>query len=113
MPREPRRHFSSEEERIELNARLLQLHDPDEIRARYWHTNMRIRRVVLSGVWLVSAAAAYGVVPWLVQATPWSTLASFCTALLWVFGHVLAVFGAVCFAAYCLSGGKLFNKFVE
>ena len=63
MPWEPRRNFSSEEERIEHNARIMQLHDPDEIRARYWHTNMRVRRVVFSILWLIAGILAYTTVP--------------------------------------------------
>jgi hypothetical protein len=51
------------EERIEHNARIMQLHDPDEIRARYWHTNMRIRRVVFSILWLIASILAYTTVP--------------------------------------------------
>lgn|GEM_PF-5060241 len=62
MPWEPPV-FRTVEERIEHNARCLQLHDPDEIRARYWHTNMRIRRVVLSILWLVAVILVYTTVP--------------------------------------------------
>lgn len=38
------------EERIEHNARILQLHDPDEIRARQWHINMRFRRTLFTAL---------------------------------------------------------------
>ena len=62
MPWEPPV-FQTVEERIEHNARCLQLHDPDEIRARYWHTNMRIRRVLFSILWLVAVILAYTTVP--------------------------------------------------
>ena len=62
MPWEPPV-FRTVEERIEHNARCLQLHDPDEIRARYWYTNMRIRRVVLSILWLVGGILAYTTIP--------------------------------------------------
>lgn len=55
------------EERIEHNARCLQLHDPDEIRARYWHTNMRIQRVVFSILWLIGAVITYTAVPLIVR----------------------------------------------
>lgn len=55
--------FRTVEERIEHNARIMQLHDPDEIRARYWHTNMRIRRVVFSVLWLIAGILAYTTVP--------------------------------------------------
>jgi hypothetical protein len=62
MPWEPRP-IQTEEELIELDARLMQLHDPAEIRARYWHTNMRIRRVVISALWLIAAAFTYMLIP--------------------------------------------------
>jgi len=62
MPWEPRP-IRTEEERIAFDARLMQLHDPAEIRARYWHTNMRIRRVVISILWLIAIALTYMVVP--------------------------------------------------
>lgn len=62
MPWEPPV-FRTVEERIEHNARCLQLHDPDEIRARYWHTNMRIRRVIFSILWLIAVVLAYTTVP--------------------------------------------------
>lgn len=55
--------FRTVEERIEHNARILQLHDPDEIRARYWYTNMRVRRVVFSILWLIAVVLAYTAVP--------------------------------------------------
>ncbi len=66
MPWEPPV-FRTVEERIEHNARCLQLHDPDEIRARYWHTNMRIRRVVFSILWLFAAVITYTTVPILIR----------------------------------------------
>jgi hypothetical protein len=62
MPWEPRP-IQTEEDRIDLDARLLQLHDPVEIRARYWHTNMRIQRVVFSILWLIAIALTYTVIP--------------------------------------------------
>jgi len=62
MPWEPAPPLTLEE-RIEHNARCLQLHDPDEIRARYWHTNMRIRRVVVSVFWLSAVLVAYTTIP--------------------------------------------------
>lgn len=66
MPWEPPV-FRTVEERIEHNARCLQLHDPDEIRARYWHTNMRIRRVVISFAYVVLIVFAYFLTPVIVN----------------------------------------------
>jgi hypothetical protein len=66
MPWEPAPPMTPEA-RIEHDARCLQLHDPDEIRARYWHTNMRIRRVVFSILWLFAAVITYTTVPILIR----------------------------------------------
>jgi hypothetical protein len=62
MPREPQPELTVEET-IELDAKILQRHDSDEIRARYWHTNMRIRRVFFSILWLIAVVLAYTTVP--------------------------------------------------
>jgi hypothetical protein len=66
MPWEPPV-FRTVEERIEHNARCMQLHDPDEIRARYWHTNMRIRRAVFSILWLFAGVFTYTTIPFIVR----------------------------------------------
>ena len=62
MPWEPQPDLTVEE-KIELAAKIMQLHDPDEIRARYWHTNRQIQRVFFSILWLIAAVIAYTVVP--------------------------------------------------
>ena len=66
MPWEPQPE-PTVEETIELNAKIMQLHDPDEIRARYWHTNMQIQRMVFFILWLMAAVIAYTVVPIIVR----------------------------------------------
>lgn len=52
---------------IEFQAQLMQLHDPDEIRARHWHTNMRMKRVLFSILWFVASVVVYITVPSVVQ----------------------------------------------
>jgi len=111
MPWEPRP-IRTEEDRIDLDARLMQLHDPDEIRARYWHENMKIRRVFLSLLWIFAATAVYFFGAFISQSTNWPALVKFCRGLVWLSAHVLTVMGGVWLVMFLFlfRGRRLFKE---
>lgn len=103
----PWQSIHTEEERIDFEARLMRLHDPDEIRARYWHDNMKIQRVVVTIMAAAAALGAYYLVPFVFYSANRPVVAKFWAGALWVLSHVLTVVGGACCVAYFLIRGRL------
>jgi len=104
MPWQP---IQTEEERIDFEARLMRLHDPEEIKARYWHDNMKIQRVIVTIMATAAALGVYYFVPFVLHAANRPVVAKFWTGALWVLSHVLTVIVGACCVAYFLIRGRL------
>lgn len=108
MPLAPLRH--TEDEQIELNARIMRLHDPEEINARDRFNNMRFQRVAVCLMGWALTVAAYYIMPFIVNAKNWPAILRVLVSIAWIVGHFVAVAGAVCLIAYLLVGGRIFEE---
>lgn len=109
MPPIPRRP-PPPNELIELNARILQLHDPEEISARDSFQKMRQRRVVVALMSWGAAVLAYYLAPIVVNTKNWPAITGLILAIAWIVGHVVAAAGVICLIAYLLMGQRVFEE---